>query len=45
MIEQYLADEGYNASKLVLHDEANVKSREREERVEEASKLKRAILG
>ena len=45
LIEQYLGDEGFLATKLVLHDESNLKSKERDERATEGKKLKRAILG
>lgn len=45
MILQYLSDEGYYASRAVVHDEANVKWKEREERGIEAKRLKQAILG
>ncbi|KAM0746289.1 WD40 repeat-like protein [Meredithblackwellia eburnea MCA 4105] len=44
IIEQYLGDEGYAATKLVLHDEASLKGKERDDRVNEGRKLKRAIL-
>jgi len=45
MIIQYLHDEGYQASKMTVHDEAIVKWYEREELHEEAQKAKKAILG
>ncbi|CAO3687778.1 unnamed protein product [Umbelopsis vinacea] len=45
MILQYLSDEGYYSSRAVVHDEANVKWKEREERGIEAKRLKQAILG
>lgn len=45
MILQYLSDEGYYSSRTVVHDEANVKWQEREERAGEAKRLKKAILG
>ncbi|CAG8509359.1 158_t:CDS:10 [Ambispora leptoticha] len=44
MIMQYLSDEGYNASKTTLYDEANFKFHEREEHVAEIKRLKKAIL-
>jgi len=44
MIIQYLHDEGYQASKMTVHDEAIVKWYEREELHEEAQKAKKAIL-
>ncbi|KAL8281312.1 hypothetical protein RQP46_006346 [Phenoliferia psychrophenolica] len=44
IIEQFLGDEGFAATKLVLHDEANLKGKERDDRVNEGKKLKRAIL-
>ncbi|KAG5455860.1 MAG: hypothetical protein BJ554DRAFT_4568, partial [Olpidium bornovanus] len=44
MIIQYLGDEGYVASKMTVHDEANLKLYEREERTAEAKRLKKAIL-
>ncbi|KAJ3217881.1 hypothetical protein HK099_005307 [Clydaea vesicula] len=44
IISQYLSDEGYLASKLVLLDEANLKSQEREERILDAKRVKKAIL-
>jgi len=45
MIIQYLSDEGYTASKMTVYDESNVKWHEREERVVEVKRLKKAILG
>lgn len=45
MIIQYLGDEGYVASKMTVHDEANLKLHEKEERTSEAKRLKKAILG
>lgn len=45
IIMQYLSDEGYHTSQAVLHDETNVKWREREERSMEVKRLKKAILG
>lgn len=45
LIEQYLSDEGYVSTKLVLHDEANLKGKERDERAADSKRLKRAILG
>jgi len=45
MIIQYLHDEGYQASKMIVHDEAIVKWYEREELHEEVQKAKKAILG
>jgi len=45
MIIQYLSDEGYTAARTIIYDEANVKWHEREERVVEAKRLKKAILG
>ncbi|KAI8371348.1 WD40-repeat-containing domain protein [Radiomyces spectabilis] len=44
IIMQYLADEGYHASQSVLYDETNVKWKEREERIVEVKRLKKAIL-
>ncbi|KAJ3086995.1 hypothetical protein HK102_012019 [Quaeritorhiza haematococci] len=44
VITQYLNDEGYHASKLTLLDEANVKSREREEQAIEIKRMRKAIL-
>ncbi|KAJ2959604.1 hypothetical protein NQZ79_g4942 [Umbelopsis isabellina] len=44
LILQYLSDEGYYASRAIVHDEANVKWKEREERGVEAKRLKQAIL-
>ncbi|CAG8631783.1 7659_t:CDS:2, partial [Paraglomus occultum] len=44
MIIQYLSDEGYTAARTIVYDEANVKWHEREERVVEAKRLKKAIL-
>ncbi|CAG8596188.1 14840_t:CDS:10 [Funneliformis mosseae] len=44
MITQYLSDEGYNTSKMTIYDEANVKWHEKEERVAEFKRLKKAIL-
>lgn len=45
LILQYLSDEGFYASRAIVHDEANVKWKEREERGVEAKRLKQAILG
>lgn len=45
MIEQYLSEEGFLATKLVLHDEANLQAKERSERQAHGKALKRAILG
>src|SRR4051812_4587336 len=45
MIIQYLSDEGYHASKTTVYDEANIKWHEREERVAEVKRLKKAIIG
>ncbi|KAL2915354.1 hypothetical protein HK105_205219 [Polyrhizophydium stewartii] len=44
MIAQYLGDEGYNASKLTVLDEANVKTFEREENQSEIKRMRKAIL-
>ncbi|CAG8446282.1 13569_t:CDS:10 [Acaulospora morrowiae] len=44
MVIQYLSDEGYTASKMTIYDEANVKWHEREERVVELKRLKKAVL-
>ncbi|SCV71988.1 BQ2448_4682 [Microbotryum intermedium] len=44
LIEQYLCEEGYMATKLVLHDEANLKAKEDGERQVQTRNLKRAIL-
>ncbi|RIB15535.1 WD40-repeat-containing domain protein [Gigaspora rosea] len=44
MIIQYLSDEGYTASKMTIYDEANVNWHEKEERVIEVNRLKKAIL-
>lgn len=45
LIEQYLSEEGFLATKLVLHDEANLKAKERGDRQAQSKSLKRAILG
>jgi hypothetical protein len=45
LIEQYLSEEGFLATKLVLHDEANLKTKERGERQTQSKNLKRAIIG
>jgi hypothetical protein len=45
MILQYLGNEGYQASKMTLYDEANVKRNERDEHQAEIRRLKKAILG
>ena len=45
MIAQYLNDEGYVASKMTVLDEANIKLEEREERVMDIKRLKKAIMG
>ena len=45
MILQYLSNEGYQASKITLYDEANVKRHERDEHQAEIRRLKKAILG
>lgn len=44
MILQYLHDEGYDASRLVLHDEANVKWHEQEDLQQEIKRLRKIIL-
>ncbi|ORY89421.1 WD40-repeat-containing domain protein [Leucosporidium creatinivorum] len=44
LIEQYLGEEGYLATKLVLHDEANLKAKERGDRQVQGKNLKRAIM-
>ncbi|RKP26669.1 WD40-repeat-containing domain protein [Syncephalis pseudoplumigaleata] len=44
MILQYLSNEGYQASKTTLYDEANVKRNERDEHQAEVRRLKKAIL-
>jgi hypothetical protein len=44
LIEQWLRDEGFSAAQLVLHDEANLKGKERDERANDGKRLKRAIL-
>ncbi|ORX53227.1 WD40 repeat-like protein [Hesseltinella vesiculosa] len=44
IVMQYLADEGYHAAHSILYDEANVKWKEKEERLAEAKRLKKAIL-
>jgi COMPASS component SWD3 len=44
MILQYLHDEGYEASRMVLHDEANVKWRDHEEQQQEIKKMRKVIL-
>jgi hypothetical protein len=45
MILQYLNEEGFNSSRITLHDEANVKAVEWEEQNSDARKIKKAILG
>lgn len=45
MIAQYLNDEGFIASKTTILDEANIKLQEREERVMDIKRLKKAIMG
>jgi hypothetical protein len=45
MIMQYLGDEGYNASRMTMQDESNVKWHEREENTNDTRRLKKAILG
>ncbi|KAI8866339.1 WD40 repeat-like protein [Ramicandelaber brevisporus] len=44
IIIQYLGDEGLDASKLTLSDEANVRWRENNERVTDLRRLRQAIL-
>lgn len=44
MIIQYLQNEGFDASSLILNDEANVKWREKEESIAETKRLKKFIL-
>ncbi|KAK4053933.1 hypothetical protein OIO90_003770 [Microbotryomycetes sp. JL221] len=44
IIEQYLAEEGYLATRLVLNDELKLKARERSDRAALGKSLKRAIL-
>lgn len=45
LIAQHLNEEGYQASKLTLMDECNLKSRERDERQLDFLRLRKAILG
>ncbi|KAJ1561602.1 hypothetical protein HK405_003400, partial [Cladochytrium tenue] len=44
MIVQYLGDEGYHASKLVVMDESNVRLKEREEQLVTIKRMKKAII-
>ncbi|KAI8614000.1 WD40-repeat-containing domain protein [Chytriomyces sp. MP71] len=44
MIAQYLGDEGFNAAKMTLLDESNVKSTEREEHGMDVKRIKKCIL-
>ncbi|KAI9097009.1 WD40-repeat-containing domain protein [Phlyctochytrium arcticum] len=44
MIVQYLHDEGYNASKMTVLDEANVKTYEREDRQTDIRRMRKAVL-
>ncbi|TPX76023.1 hypothetical protein CcCBS67573_g02710 [Chytriomyces confervae] len=44
MIAQYLGDEGFNAAKMTLLDESNVKSTEREELGLDVKRIKKCIL-
>lgn len=45
MIDQWLGDEGFGATRQVLLDEAGIKAREREEAALEGRKLRKALLG
>ena len=45
LIVQFLNEEGYQASKMTIVDECNLKSRERDERHVEFLRLRKAILG
>ncbi|OAJ37621.1 hypothetical protein, variant 1 [Batrachochytrium dendrobatidis JEL423] len=44
LIAQYLGDEGYASSKMILLDEANVKAFEREENYSEIKRMRKAIF-
>ncbi|KAI9362948.1 WD40-repeat-containing domain protein [Zopfochytrium polystomum] len=44
MIAQYLGDEGYLATKMMILDEANVKWHEREDQITHAKRIKKALL-
>jgi hypothetical protein len=45
MLVQYLGDEGFQATKMTLLDEANVKWHEREEQQHDIRRIKKAIVG
>ena len=45
MIAQYLGDQGFIASKMMVMDEANIKVFEKEEHLSEMKRLKKALLG
>jgi hypothetical protein len=45
MLLQYLHEEGYNSSRLTLHDEANVKWKDLEEQQVDVKRMRKAILG
>ena len=45
MIAQYLGDEGYQTSKMMILDETNCKAFEREEQLTEIVRMKKAIMG
>ncbi|KAK0569266.1 hypothetical protein OC861_001081 [Tilletia horrida] len=44
IIDQWLSDEGFNATKQVLMEEAGLKARERDDAAHDARKLKKALL-
>jgi len=44
MMEQWLGDEGFNATKQALMEEAGLKARERDDASHDARKLKKALL-
>ncbi|KAI8912581.1 WD40-repeat-containing domain protein [Gorgonomyces haynaldii] len=44
LIAQYLGDEGYLASKMLLLDEANIKTFERQEQIGEMKRMRKCLL-
>ena len=45
MIAQYLEDEGYTASAMMVQDESNVRLSQQANRQQLSKKMKKAILG
>ena len=45
MVLQYLQDEGYHQSRMMLHDESQVKWRDQQQQTVDLKRLRKAILG